>query len=161
EAIIPELEWMAGLPDAEFTFLSIAPSPHETLLGRSTLRVVSSAGPNSMPIGVPGAAPTLIEDRGQAVERVLTERSDYLKNIVSRMPQGPKYHVVAAIGDDVAAAIIRHAMEHAPDVIVMGTHGETHMIHRLFGDTAEAVVRAGVAPVLLVHPETTHRVARN
>ena len=39
--------------------------------------------------------------------------------------------------DDVGAAIIRYALRHKPDVIVMATHGESRMIHRLFGDTAE------------------------
>jgi nucleotide-binding universal stress UspA family protein len=154
EAIVPQLEWMARLPDAEFTFLSIAPCPHETAL-RQPLQS-AAGGLGSMPIAIPAAALTLVEDRGEAIEGRLAERSDYLHEIVSRMPPGPKYSVEAAIGDDVAAAIIRYAMEHAPDVIVMGTHGETGMIHRLFGDVAEQVVRSGVAPVLLVHSTTAH-----
>ena len=73
------------------------------------------------------------------------------------MPKGPKYAVETAIADDVTAAIVRYAIERHPDVIVMATHGETGVIHRLFGDTAEAVVRSGAAPVLLVHAETGHR----
>jgi nucleotide-binding universal stress UspA family protein len=35
----------------------------------------------------------------------------------------------------------------------MATHGHTGLMHVLFGDVAESVVRSGVAPVLLVHPQ--------
>lgn len=104
-------------------------------------------------IAVAAVEPTLIEDRGEAIDRTLAERSDYLQDIVSRMPSGPTYSVEAKIDDDVTSAIVRYAIEHQPDVIVMGTHGETGMVHRLFGDTAEGVVRSGVAPVLLVPSE--------
>ena len=46
------------------------------------------------------------------------------------------------------------AMSSQPDLIVMATHGRTGLVHILFGDVAEEVVRSGVAPVLLVHPES-------
>jgi nucleotide-binding universal stress UspA family protein len=163
EAILPQLEWMAHLPDAEFTFLSIARRPHETAKGgrRSPTTAAGLGGPGATPIVIQAAHPVLAEDRGNAIERTLAERSDYLRGIVSRLPRGPKYSVEATIADDIAAAIIRYALVRRPDVIVMGTHGETGMIHRLFGDTAEGVVRSGVAPVLLVHPDTGHRAAKN
>jgi nucleotide-binding universal stress UspA family protein len=163
EAIVPQLEWMAHLPDAQFTFLSIARRPHETAqVGRpSQPSVAGLAGMGATSIAMPVADPALVEDRGEAIERTLAERSDYLQGIVARMPRGPKYSVEATIADDIAGAIIRYAMEHKPDVIVMATHGETGMIHRLFGDTAEGVVRSGVAPVLLVHPDTARRAAQN
>lgn len=162
EAIVPQLEWMARLPDAQFTFLSIARSPHETAraLEPSQTRLVGLPGLALTPIAVPAADPMLIEDREEAIERTLAERCDYLQDIVSRMPLGPKYSVEATVGNDIGAAIIRYAMQHRPDVIVMGTHGETGMIHRLFGDVAEEVVRSGVAPVLLVHSNTARRAAR-
>jgi nucleotide-binding universal stress UspA family protein len=161
EAIVPQLEWMALLPDAQLTFLSIAHRPHETALREpSQSAVVGLAGPGAAPIAISAAAPTLVEDRGEAIARTLAERSDYLQDIASRMPPGPKYSVEATVADDVAAAIIRYAMEHETDVIVMGTHGETGMIHRLFGDVAEEVVRSGVAPVLLVHSNTARRAVK-
>jgi nucleotide-binding universal stress UspA family protein len=161
EAIVPQLEWMARLPDAQFTFLSIAHCPQETArVGwPSQLTMARQAGLGSTPIAISAVAPTLVEDRGQAIERTLAERSDYLQHIASQMPQGPPYSVETTVADDVAAAIIRYAMEHEPDVIVMGTHGETGMMHRLFGDVAEQVVRSGVAPVLLVHSNSTRRSA--
>ena len=162
EVIVPQLEWMARLPDAQFTFLSIAHGHRETARVRPLpqLAVAGVAGPGSTPVAISAVPLTLVEDRGQAIERTLAERGDYLQHIASRMPQGPQYNVKAIVADDVAAAIIRYAMEHEPDVIVMGTHGETGMVHRLFGDVAEEVVRSGVAPVLLVHSNTARRAAR-
>lgn len=164
EVIVPQLEWMARLPDAEFTFLSIAHCPQETAqAGRPSqltiARLAGLAGLGATAIAIPAAVPSLVEDRGKAIDRTLAERSDYLQHIASRMRQGPQYSVKAIVADDVGAAIIRYAMEHEPDVIVMGTHGETGMIHRLFGDVAEEVVRSGVAPVLLVHSNTARRAA--
>jgi nucleotide-binding universal stress UspA family protein len=57
------------------------------------------------------------------------------------------------VSDDPAAEIIRLALADRPDVIVMATHGHTGVVRALFGATAEEVVRSGVAPVYLVHPE--------
>ena len=70
---------------------------------------------------------------------------------------GPMYRVKATVADDVAAAMIRYALEHEQDVVQRVTHGETGMIHRLLGDVAQEVVRSGAVPVLLVHPNTTRR----
>jgi hypothetical protein len=44
-------------------------------------------------------------------------------------------------------------MERQVDLIVMATHGRTGLVHVLCGDVAESVLRSGVAPVLLVHPQ--------
>jgi nucleotide-binding universal stress UspA family protein len=152
---------MAGLADAQFTLLSIIHLPDETVrLSRESQEVAGLGAPGATPIVIRVADPAMVEDRGDATERTLAERSEYLQSIVARMPPGPKYSVETTIANDVTAAIIRYAMQHQPDVIVMGTHGETGTIHRLFGDTAEAVVRSGVAPVLLVHSKTARRPAK-
>ncbi len=151
EAIIPQLRWMAALPDAHVTLLSIARPPHETQgFSRPPRPAASLPGLNSMPVAIADSELALVEDRGKAIERTMTERCEYLEDIVSRMPDGPPYAVEVLIETDVGAAIIRYALQHKPDVIVMATHGESRMIHRLFGDTAEQVMRSGIAPVLLV-----------
>lgn len=49
--------------------------------------------------------------------------------------------------------IIRYAKEHDIDLIVMGTHGRTGLVHLLIGSTAENVVRKAPCPVLTVRPE--------
>jgi nucleotide-binding universal stress UspA family protein len=50
--------------------------------------------------------------------------------------------------------IIQFAKETAIDLIVMGTHGHTGLVHVLLGSVTEKVVRKAPCPVLTVkHPE--------
>ena len=154
EAIVPQLEWLARLDGAEFTFLSIAHQPFDAAHVRTASQPVAaeSAGSGSTPVAAAAGRET--------IERMLADRGDYLADIVSRMPRGRNYSVEVMVADDAAAAIIRYAMEHSPDIIVMGTHGEAGMVHRVFGDVAEQVVRSGVAPVLLVPSNPSRRPTR-
>jgi len=46
--------------------------------------------------------------------------------------------------------IVKHAQEHKPDLIVVGTHGRTWLKHALIGSVAENVVRHAPCPVLVV-----------
>jgi nucleotide-binding universal stress UspA family protein len=50
---------------------------------------------------------------------------------------------------NVAAAIDRHAHEHAADLIAMCAHGRTNPLDRLLGSIAERILRGGSAPILL------------
>ena len=50
--------------------------------------------------------------------------------------------------------ILRFAVEHAIDVIVMGTHGLTGIRHLIAGSVTERVVRSSTVPVLTTrHPD--------
>jgi nucleotide-binding universal stress UspA family protein len=49
--------------------------------------------------------------------------------------------------------IVRYAKENDIDLIVMGTHGRTGVVHALIGSVAEKVVRKAPCPVLTVRPE--------
>jgi nucleotide-binding universal stress UspA family protein len=49
--------------------------------------------------------------------------------------------------------IVRYARERDIDLIVMGTHGRTGLVHALIGSVAEKVVRKSPCPVLTVRPE--------
>lgn len=49
--------------------------------------------------------------------------------------------------------IIRYAQEQDVDLIVLGTHGRTGLVHVLLGSVAEKVVRKAPCPVLTVHPQ--------
>jgi hypothetical protein len=55
-----------------------------------------------------------------------------------------------------AAAIATAGREWGVALIVMTTHGRTGFDRVLFGSVAEAVVRDGSAPVLLVSPHAAH-----
>ena len=50
-----------------------------------------------------------------------------------------------------AETILDHANEWQADLIVMGTHGRTGLVHFLNGSVAEQVVRRARRPVLIEH----------
>ena len=49
--------------------------------------------------------------------------------------------------------IIDYAREHSIDLIVIGTHGRSGLMHILMGSVAERIVRKSPCPVLTVKPE--------
>lgn len=49
--------------------------------------------------------------------------------------------------------IIQYAKEHDVDLIVIGTHGRSGLVHLLMGSVAENVVRKAPCPVLTVKPD--------
>jgi universal stress protein A len=46
--------------------------------------------------------------------------------------------------------IVRYAVEHEADLIVMPTHGRTGLAHFLLGSTAERVISHSICPVLVI-----------
>src|SRR5690606_2906760 len=50
--------------------------------------------------------------------------------------------------------ILAYAQDHAPDLIVMGTHGRSGVDRLLLGSVAEDVVRLADCPVLTIRPDT-------
>jgi nucleotide-binding universal stress UspA family protein len=159
EAIIDELTKMVTLPVHDVLLFSVVEPPDRGVRMRGPLRPVIAIPPS------PGSASLVIqrdpagfvETKEQAIDRELAERLDYLHTIEARLPAGPRYTCAAVAHDDPARAIIERALAECPDVIVMATHGHSGLVHILFGDVAEEVVRSGVAPVLLVHPESVRR----
>jgi len=51
---------------------------------------------------------------------------------------------------DAAKEIVKFAQQMGADLIVMGTHGRTGLMHLLMGSVAEEVVRHATCPVLTV-----------
>ncbi len=159
EAIIEELTKMLQLPVHEVVLFSVVEPPEKGVRMRGPLRPVIgvAAGPGSTPMVIQREQPGFAETKAQAIDRELAERADYLHALETRLPKGPRYSCTTVAHDDPARAIIERALTDCPDVIVMSTHGHSGLVHILFGDVAEEVVRSGVAPVLLVHPESVRR----
>jgi nucleotide-binding universal stress UspA family protein len=155
EAILPLLSQVAGLPEAEIVLFRVGDQPggRRDAEAVSPMRVAGFAGQGGQAAVVPEPEPHVVENKEQAVERRLAELRDYLSAIAKRLPPGTPTSVAADIDHDPARAIIRKAKQEQPAVIVMATHGRTGLAHALLGSIAERVVRSGVAPVLLVHPE--------
>ena len=83
----------------------------------------------------------------QAAERALEARPD------KEWGQDLKIRRVVRTGNPFVE-IVRYAREENVDLIVLGTHGRTGLVHVLLGSIAEQVVRQAGCPVLTVRPKT-------
>ena len=156
EAILPTLLKMSALPTAQFILLTVAHEPNVKAQRSRPIRPIAASDAIGMviPVVIDPPEPTFAEDKGQAIARRLDEMDTYLAGIAGHLPEPAPAHIEAHIADDAAAVIIDRARAENADVIVMATHSSTGLKHAIFGSVAEAVVRSGVAPVLLVHPTT-------
>jgi nucleotide-binding universal stress UspA family protein len=154
ESILPQLEMLSALPNAEFVLLRVGSLPHSRLMKEQGVPAVGAAptvaGNTGMVVNLPRTG--YAETKEQAVERVEAELHDYLHAIKQRLPAAVPCRQAVILDGHPQSAIVRFAIAEEPDLIVMTTHGHTGVVHARFGDVAESVVRSGVAPVLLVHP---------
>jgi len=156
ESILEQLRKMLTLPIDEVVLFSVVEPPEKGVRMRGPLRPVVGVapGPGTTPLVIQPKPPGFVETKEQAMDRGLADRADYLHSLERQLPAGPRYVCAVVAHDDPACAIIERALVEQPDVIVMSTHGHSGLVHILFGDVAEEVVRSGVAPVLLVHPDS-------
>jgi nucleotide-binding universal stress UspA family protein len=154
ESIIAQLEKLAYLPNLEILLLSVGEVPRGQLVARHSARQQAGViAPDPMhPILVEPERPAYAEIKDQAVQRRLAELEGDLRDVVARLPAGPRYYVEAHVSDRPAETIVQRCRVLRPDAIVMATHGRTRSIHQIMGHIAEEVVRARIAPVLLVPP---------
>jgi nucleotide-binding universal stress UspA family protein len=152
EATLPTLQRMARLPEAEFVLLAVThvPGGRRQTVPRRTIVAGEILG--TTPVLIERAQPRHVETKEQAVERRLAELQDYLAGVAAKLEGNPSVHLEAHCDDDAARTIIERASVEQPDVIVMATHSRSPVGQMLFGSTTEAVIRSGVAPVLVVHP---------
>ncbi|TAK63735.1 MAG: universal stress protein [Dehalococcoidia bacterium] len=157
EAILPVLQQIAALPNANFVLLAVAESPlGRRRRDRTPIVAVSAAFGGDIVIVKPQPE-RLVETKSQAIAGRVSALEDYLKNIAKRLPEGSSCSVEAHVDEHPAHVIIERARQEAPAVIVMAMHGRTGLVRSLFGSVTEDVVRSGVAPVLVVHPGDVKR----
>jgi nucleotide-binding universal stress UspA family protein len=131
----------------------VAEQPHGQLAADVRPPIAATASSAGGTALIVDATPAIYaETKEQAMERVKAELASYLTEVAKSLPPDARYTVETMLDGDVKSAIVRFAMERQVDLIVMATHGRTGLVHVLCGDVAESVLRAGVAPVLLVHP---------
>ncbi len=154
EETLPVLTELAALPDVEFTLLAVAhePSLHAQLRGEQ--RAYTGA-PKYGVAGGPPVSPTprYPETKDQAIQRSRSELEDYLLTLASRLPAGTRIRIEVHVSDHPARMIIERAQDERPNMIVMASHSRAGMMRVFIGSTTEEVVRSGVAPVLVVHPQ--------
>lgn len=92
------------------------------------------------------ALPSRTAESLQAVEDALTKVLDPAwsegRDFTKTTAEGPPF-----------LEILRYAKEQDIDLIVMGTHGRSGLVHVLMGSVAERVVRKAPCPVLTVRPD--------
>lgn len=62
----------------------------------------------------------------------------------------PESKVLESWGDKIASVLLEDARQWGSDLIVMGTHGWSGVMHLLMGSVAEGVLKHSDVPVLLV-----------
>jgi nucleotide-binding universal stress UspA family protein len=100
-----------------------------------------------------GGDPGTVEDHGQALVRVRSEREVYLRAVAARHFPDGKATVQVEFSDETAQAIVAAAQALAVDAIAMATHGRTGIRHVVMGSVAEAVTRQSSVPVIVVGPQ--------
>ena len=73
-------------------------------------------------------------------------------SLVANVPGPPAVARVLRVGVP-AEAIVEYAREHNCDLVVMGTHGRTGLMHLVMGSVVEKVIRLSSCPVMVVHPQ--------
>ncbi len=149
EAILPQVESMAGRDEPQVFLLTVAEVPKATAEAPHPLIVGGAVAPGGV-VEVP--PPRTIEDKGQALERTKQELSDYLEGKAAVLRKRG-LHVQPEVGfGDPAEEILTAAKAREADLIMMATHGRTGLAQVIFGSVAARVVGSGVRPVLLVRP---------
>jgi len=92
-----------------------------------------------------------VETTTQAAERGDAEALAYLTPIAGRFA-GLAVEPIVLESAHPAEDIIATAKRLGVDLIAMATHGRSGLAHVLLGSVAEAVIRTGGVPVLLVRP---------
>ena len=90
----------------------------------------------------------------ETLERINKEFEDnlftnYKEHYIRRISNGIPFQVVARSGRE-DAEIIKCAIQHKADIIVMGTHGRTGIKHTIIGSIAEKVLQQSPIPVLVI-----------
>jgi nucleotide-binding universal stress UspA family protein len=99
-----------------------------------------------------GLAPVLMDNmaelRKQAEQSAIAELSRQAGSAVNQC----RRVVLATRFGAPFSEILDYAREHSADLIVVGTHGRSGVVHMLLGSVAEKVVRKADCPVLTVGP---------
>ncbi len=151
EGILDAAERVAREAHAKVYLLRLFSPVHD--VGRAGVRPAS--GPTSSAMYAEAVPPPTdvqpVEASTQAAERSDAEALAYLRPIAARF-EGLEVEPMVRESADLAQDICTTAERLGVDLIAMATHGRTGLAHALLGSVAEAVVRSGGTPVLLVRP---------
>lgn len=89
----------------------------------------------------------LVQNDAQKPQDAVIERT---KQIFQQYQVNGETEVLNNTGEKIAQIIVSKAQENACDLIIMGTHGLTGLMHLLMGSVAEGVLRLSKVPVMLI-----------
>lgn len=164
EQILPIAKDLLEAGAEEATLFMAGEAPRATRQRRKGLRrplPLAAIAIGAPPSGViPATPPAYVETKDQAVEREEHELLDYL-NTAGRplVETGRPVHVAVHFGEP-AKEIIDFARKGRFDLVVMATHGRSRLRKTLQGSVTAAVIRSGVAPVLVTRPKRRRRSER-
>jgi nucleotide-binding universal stress UspA family protein len=161
-AVIPVVRQLASGGKASVMLLSVVQRPAATarapagpaeVIPGAQLGSTGALQMNPEAILEPGAA-RWAESPDQAVTRVEAEAQDALRDLASELKRdGIEVATAVVMSKDVPEAIIDEAKEGGYDLIAMATHGRSGLRAIVQGSVAAAVLKSGVAPVVLVRPK--------
>lgn len=151
EAVLPHLQKLLSACPAEVSLLTVVRPPRATKRSGVDLSRVTHVASGDVAV-VERVPLAYVETRGQAIQRIeqeLLQRLEVLSGPIRET--GSQVRTVVRAGQP-EREIVDFAREGGYDVIVMATHGRSGLSELVQGSVAAAVVRSGVAPVLLARP---------
>ncbi len=97
----------------------------------------------------PPVAPPIKEYRN-VIDRMKPQATGYLERVAEPLREAGFEVQVKTATVDPATVIVRTAVEHGVDAIVMATHGRSGLSRWLFGSITQRVLNATACPVLVV-----------
>lgn len=151
EGILPAAIRMAETTQADVLLLHVNRPAHEVAMAEPHYDPAGDAQAAALTrSAAPNPRIREVETAIQATERLKQETLGYLRPIATRFPSGAQ--CLVRVGSHAAPEILACAQEIGADLIAMATHGRTGLAHVVIGSVAEAVVRSGKVPVLLIRP---------
>jgi nucleotide-binding universal stress UspA family protein len=99
----------------------------------------------------PPDVPYYLETEDQATQRQIDEKKGYLERFArSLRGRVQKVQTEVLIADDPKDAIVDYAREMRPTLVVLVRRTHPGLAEAIFGSVASSVMKADVAPVLLV-----------
>lgn len=129
--------------------LPVAESLAEALGGE--LVVVRAVPRPGLDFGPDWVVAPILEDELANAE---TEARDYLDRLAARLAREGRAAQAALRVGDPAGVIAAVGRERGAALVVMATHGHTGLGRVVLGSVADAVLRHGTLPLLLVRPQT-------
>lgn len=145
------------LDGSELAEQALEPAVEMAGLFGAELRLVRVNAPGLRPAYLPEgvASSALVAEAAEIERREEAEAQSYLDAVAARLTaRGAQVKADVLIEDEPAAGILHEADVAHADLIAMETHGRRGLARFFMGSVADAVVRGGEAPVLLMHPAT-------